>query len=579
MQELTNSELKQLANKAMQCLTNDQQEEAHHIANTVGRIETDNIEVLMHLGQMELSLGKTILAIEYYSKAVQLYPDNSDYNFALANALFNAGNYGEAEAMLRRAISLNPDSPSPYVKLGSYLYTIEAYPEAVEMLERAIRLKPSVAEPYYELVLSLRSLFRHDDALGYANKLVSLDPSAANYILLAGTLVEIGRQEEALKNIYKAIRVDKTYGLSYFNLANIKKYSMDDMDTIRKVEKVLKDNMTANNRSLVHFALGKMYDDCKQWDQAFSHFDNANLLRKSANEPDRSRKYFQRVKKYYSKKVLSGADGIGSDSEKPVFIVGMPRSGTTLLEQIIASHPLAAGAGELMEISRINNRIIPDGGISPGEFQSSVSKEMLSEHIDSYLHVLTSNRNDASRIVDKLPGNFLNIGLIHLLFPRARILHAVRSPLDICLSCYFQSFSGVEMSFDLDWIANQYVLYRKVMSYWKSVLPPGIIVDVHYENVLENTEPEIRRLIENCGLEWDPVCLEYNKSNRAIITASFWQARQSIYKSSRKRWHNYAQYLSGVASRIRDYLDPEDLEQFDKLGIKLKPVWKQKLFG
>jgi hypothetical protein len=317
-----------------------------------------------------------------------------------------------------------------------------------------------------------------------------------------------------------------------------------------------------------------MYDDCKQWDKAFEHYRQGNLLKKRAFDPELPSKLFKQVKKVFTRERLQEAEKLGSESEVPVFIVGMPRSGTTLIEQIIASHPEASGAGELQEIDRIAKRICPASDLTQyqGICGANLTRSMLNEQADSYLKVLRKTRESASRITDKMPDNYFYLGLITMLFPRARIIHMIRNPLDSCLSCYFQCFNELAWSFDLEWLGKRYRFYREVMAYWRRVLPAGRILDVYYEQLIEDPETQSRRIVEHCGLAWDPGCLEFNKAQRAVNTASMWQVRQPIYRSSTRRWENYAPHLGELAKALGEYLE-EDQETLEAYGIKLRSRW------
>jgi hypothetical protein len=280
------------------------------------------------------------------------------------------------------------------------------------------------------------------------------------------------------------------------------------------------------------------------------------------------------MKKVFSPELLQQAESLGNDSGVPVFIVGMPRSGTTLTEQIIASHPRASGAGELQEIDRIAKQICPAADLT--QYQSTcranLTRETLGDKAEQYLDVLRKTREASARVTDKMPDNYFYLGLITMLFPRARIVHMTRNPLDNCLSCYFQCFDQLAWSFDLDWLARRYRFYREVMAYWKSVLPADSILDVQYEQLIEDPETQSRRIIEHCGLAWDPACLEFNRAERAVNTASMWQVRQPIYRTSRKRWRNYASHLGELANGLVDYLG-EDAAALAECGIRLRPRW------
>ncbi|MDH5649193.1 MAG: sulfotransferase, partial [Gammaproteobacteria bacterium] len=277
----------------------------------------------------------------------------------------------------------------------------------------------------------------------------------------------------------------------------------------------------------------------------------------------------RKTRKYYDKELFEKARDLGSESETPIFVVGMPRSGTTLIEQIICSHPQGAAAGELKEIAHIAAQVFPSDSLSDygKELHNFLNKDTIRQYTDSYLQVLQNNRQHANRIVDKMPDNFFRLGLIKLLFPKAHIIHAIRNPLDTCLSCYFRPFTFVYWTYDLKWIGARYRFYRETMEYWKKILPANTIIDVDYDKLIENPAIQTRRIIESIGLPWDEHCLEFYKEQRAITTESVWQVRQPIYTSSSKRWMNYAPYLDALASELSNYLQPEDIEILKNHGI------------
>jgi len=573
MEELDNHQLSYLAQRAIHYLNDNQRDKAGLIYSQLVDNDTDDIEAIYNLGVLSMMLGENSNAIDYFSHAIELQPDNSNHHFMLANACFNDGKTSEAKDALQKSMELNPENPAPYIKLGQYEFQARNYPQAIELYEKAIALKPGQPGPYFELVIALRYVGRHQQALEYARKMVKLDPSAASHDCLGRTYSEMGDVDNARRHIEKAISLDATYGASYYDLSNLKKYSSSDRALITRIENNLRKQMPARERSLMHFALGKIYDDCGEWDSAFENYRQANMLVKDAVEPTAEPVYFKRAKKVYTGSLLKRAKELGDDSRLPVFIVGMPRSGTTLLEQIVASHPQAAGAGELAEIAAVELRLFPDDHSFSRAGIGSLTKNVISEQASIYLEKLREGRETVSRVVDKMPDNFLRLGLIHMLFPQATIIHAVRNPLDTCLSCYFQAFRFVRMSYDLDWLANYYNFYREVMDYWKKILPEGAIVDISYDRLIENPETISRDLIEACGLQWDPACLEFYKADRAVTTTSLWQVRQPVYASSRRRWLHYANHVSGLAKRLKKYLDDDDAAELEKRGIHVKSRW------
>jgi hypothetical protein len=350
----------------------------------------------------------------------------------------------------------------------------------------------------------------------------------------------------------------------------MKKFTPADQAFIDKTEKVLQLGMPAKERACVHFALGKIYDDCGEWDKAFEHFRQANLLQKKNYDMKRARQQFKQMKKVFDSPTLQKYRELGHASEQPVFIVGMPRSGTTLMEHMIASHPRAGGAGELPEIPRISRLILPEDGQrhSAAKVRAKLTQENIAAYAEDYLGVLRQGTKDADRIVDKLPGNVFYLGLISILFPNATIIHAIRNPLDTCLSCYFQNFTNVRWANDVAIIGDIYGLYREVIAYWQDVLPDGKIIDVHYEQLIEDPELHGRRMLEACGLDWNSENLDFYKKEKVVKTASLWQVRQPIYQSSKMRWKNYASNAAQFASALSDYLQ-DDREALDDHAISL----------
>jgi hypothetical protein len=258
----------------------------------------------------------------------------------------------------------------------------------------------------------------------------------------------------------------------------------------------------------------------------------------------------------------------------------MPRSGTTLMERIIASHPQGGGAGELPQMVSVGHKMFPKGERrkSLRQLQEDLSKDDIEKFTEDFLRVLEQAKGGATRIVDKMPGNARFLGLIHVLFPNATIIHAMRHPLDSCLSCFFQNFAELWWTNDLQVIGKEFNLYRKSMEYWKSVLPEGTIIDVQYESLVDDPETQARRMLDAIGLEWDPSVLEFYRKKGVVRTASLAQTRQKIYKSSRARWMNYAGFLEPLVAEIAPHLEG-DRELLAEHGIELPsgPGWLKRL--
>lgn len=559
--------------QAFQLIEKDQIIEATNIFNNIVQVETDNLEEIVELGKLAYLLDESVFAIRCFSKAVGMAPQSVDCLYFLAMSYCKIGNLEYAAEISHKAIEINPDRHEPYLVLGREAADRRQFAEAVDFYETAIVLKPSEPDAYAEISSCLRSMKRYEEALKYSQKLVRFDSRASSYVSVSVVLIELGKMDEAVANLEKAIRIDSACGHAYYRLAMMNKASSEDDKLIKQAEKALNNSMPAYQRALINFSLGKMYGDCKNWDKSFEYYRQGNLLSKAVIEPTGISDIFKAAKKIYNKALISRTEEYGSDSDIPVFIVGMPRSGTTLIEQIISTHPEGAGAGELTEFSRVHAKVYPNKKITAKELKDNLSKEALAGYAEQYLKALRYTREDASRIVDKLPNNFAYVGLMYKLFPNARFIYAVRNPLDICLSCFFQHLDNVPETFDLEWLGKYYLTCKDAMKNWKQVLPEGTILEVNYDLVVKDFENQSRRIIDFCGLPWDPKCLEFHKTDRPVITASVWQVRQPIYSSSSRRWVNYAQHLEGLANQLSDYLDEEDIAELEKRNIKIKKKW------
>ena len=363
------------------------------------------------------------------------------------------------------------------------------------------------------------------------------------------------------------------FGGAYDHLARIKKFSSDDATFIAKAEKVLEKSMPAQDRLCLHFALGKMHDDCQQYDKAFEHYRQGNLLKRKNYDIRIATRLFDQIRKSLSAKKLQELQKMGSESDMPIFIVGMPRSGTTLMERMITSSDDVAGAGELVEIQHIAEEVASRE--TPRQFatllRQNLTADGISKYAEQYLRVLRQADPSAKRIVDKLPMNYLHVWLISILFPRAAIIFARRHPLDVALSCYFQNFATIPWADDFTSIAETYRFHRTAMDHWKRLLPDGKIIDVQYERLVEEPDTYGRRMLEGCGLSWSGDGLEHYKKEKVVKTASLWQVRQPVYQSSRMRWKNYAPYLGDLANDLSEFLQ-DDLEELARHGIEIRPA-------
>lgn len=532
-----------------------------------------DLDAVVHaaLGRLSLTLEGTFQAVEHFQAAVDSDPDNAMYQGYLGVALQAENRTDEAIVAFEEAMRNDDSIPTVLNGLGSIYMHRGDYEKAKDLLTKAVQAKSSDGIIQTNLAMTLARINEHETALKHAEKGLKQNPDSLNSHYTYGKiLAELGRVEDAVRHFEKTIRQHRQFGGAYDHLARLKKFSAADRKFIDKAEKVLQLGMPAQDRLSLHFALGKIYDDCQEWDKSFGHYSQANLLKKKDYDIKIARKLFEQLKKTFDAKTLLEYQKMGNPSAMPIFIVGMPRSGTTLMERMITSSDRAAGAGELQEIPRIVELIAPTS--NPRQFaataRSNLNAENIAKYSAGYLHVLRQAGPNADRIVDKLPGNYFHLWLISILFPRATIIFAQRHPLDVCLSCYFQNFSSIGWADDMQMIAEVYRFHREVMDYWKTVLPDGKIVDVQYELLVEDPEVHGKHMLESCGLEWRGDGLERYKKEKIVKTASLWQVRQPIYQSSKMRWKNYAPYLADAAGQLPEFLQ-DDRDELAKFNIQL----------
>jgi hypothetical protein len=325
------------------------------------------------------------------------------------------------------------------------------------------------------------------------------------------------------------------------NLASLRRMTPADSDWLERAQELAASTDAVTEKADLRFAIGKYWDDIGDFERAFQSYRDANdLLKTIAGKYNREARagYVDDLIRVYTPQAIAQIGGGGCTSTRPVFVVGMPRSGTSLVEQIIASHPAARGAGELgfwtevllEHVAAIRKAVLPE----------SIRTQLAA----AYLQVLAEHSTDALRIVDKAPVNSEYLGFIHSAFPKARIIYMQRDPIDTCLSCYFQYLSpALSYAMDLADLAHYYRQHHRLMAHWRAVLPPGTLLAVPYEDLVADQEGWTRRILDFLGLEWHAQCLEFHKTQRPVLTSSNWQVRQKIYRSSVQRWHHYEQFI------------------------------------
>lgn len=419
---------------------------------------------------------------------------------------------------------------------------------AAEAYQRAVALSPSHADAWLNLGAAFRRLERIEEAGACARRVMELrpdDPRALNN--LANALSAQGRFEEAAGCYRQALELRPRDAEAYYNLVNLRPLddgSSESEADFARLSQLSEDlgRFTAPEQGALLFALAKALDARGRTDEAFDAFNRANALHRSTLHFDvaSSERLAAAIAQRFDPPLFARLKGAGSASERPVFVVGMPRSGTTLVEQILSAHPEVHGAGELSLLPGLVSRMRSPGGEGYPALATELSGADLQSLARDYLDALGRLGAPQQRVVDKAVGNFQLLGLIHLSLPHARIIHCRRDPRDVCVSCFTTRFSGGHpYAYDLGELGRYWRTYDRLMAHWRSVLPPGRIFEVQYEDLVEDPEGWARQLVAHLGLAWDDACLKSHDSRREVGTASFAQVRRPIYKDSIGRWRRF----------------------------------------
>ncbi len=474
-----------------------------------------------------------------------------------AIARHQAGRLGEAIALYEQILALQPNFSEVHNNRGLALAELDRPDEAVASYARAVAIKPDNPETLCNWGLALAQLERRDEAEAKFRCAIAINPGFAGaYNNLGLILKERGRMAEARSAVEEAIRLSPKDASYYDNLAAMRSFSAGDRH-LTALESLAADtaSLSAVNRMHLHFALAKISEQLGNPDDAFRLLLVAKALKRQQVAYDEAAALGQmiRTRELFTREFVRDREAQGVRSQVPLFIIGMPRSGTTLIEQILASHPAIFGAGELTLFEQTTDAIRRATPQSPPfpEFMPDLSARQLRDLAALYLDKLSARAPGAARIVDKMPANFRFTGLIHLALPDATIIHAIRDPVDTCVSCFAVHFTkGQSHTYDLAELGRYYRHYQELMAHWRRVLPPGRIIDVRYEELVDDLEGVARRINARCGLPWNSRCLDFHRNERPIRTASAMQVRLPIYRSAIGRWRRYRNYLGPLFAEL-----------------------------
>ena len=502
--------------------------------------------------------GRLEDAEKAYREILEAEPNHVDALRFLAGIAASRDKVEEAELLLRRATRLAPDYTLAHVDLGNLVSEQHRHAKAIACFSRARDLEPNKPRPQFMLASSLAQSGKTLAAIDAYRRVIELKSDHAGaWLGLGHTLKTIGEQDEAIDAYRQCIEVRPDNGEAYWSLANLKTYKLtpDDMHEISA--SLAKDSLSVQSEVNFLFALAKASEDQGDYDQAWQYYRRGNARQRALEhyDPVETEVTNDELIEVFDGAFLAARQGVGHPDPAPIFVLGLPRSGSTLIEQILASHSMVEGTSELPYIGRIAtslNRNRADGINYPFSV-----RELRAANFDAlgrqYLERASAHRHsDRPRFIDKMPNNFPSIGFIHLILPHAKIIDARRFPVDSTLSCYRQLFAkGQSFVYDLNDIGEYFLQYQRMIDHWQRALP-GKVLTVQYEDLVMDLETEVRRLLHHCELPFEPACLRFWETDRAVRTASSEQVRQPIFTSSVHHWRHFEAHLG----ELMDILEP-----------------------
>jgi tetratricopeptide (TPR) repeat protein len=517
-------------------------------------IKPNYAEAHSNLGVTLNNLGQLEEAVKSYDKALAIKPDYAEAHYNLGITLKELGQLEAAVKSYEKALAIKPNFAKAHSNLGATLNDLGQLDAAVKSFEQALAIKPDYAEAHSNLGNTLKELGQLDAAVKSYEQALAIKPDYAEaHSNLGVTLKELGQLDAAIKSYEQALAIKPDYAEAHRNLSTVKRYSADDTQITQMESLLSTDSLSQSDRIHLNFALAKAYEDLGKHDELFQVLQEGNQLRKqelnySLNQ-DKNLLFITR-KLFLSPPPLSEyVKSYNPSPIQPIFIVGMPRSGTTLVEQIIASHHAVHGAGELNYLNNIIGSIIND---ELTRNPNNLSKETCQSIRQQYLDSLTKLNAPEKVITDKMPLNFRYIGFILSAFPEAKIIHLKRDAIATCWSIYKHYFNskGNGFPYDQNDLAAFYHLYTELMTFWHQQFPDKIY-DLCYEDLTTNQEEETRQLLNYCDLAWDKNCLNFHTSKRTVKTASALQVRQKMYQGSSEAWRKYEEHLQPLINALK----------------------------
>jgi len=531
--------------------------EAFAVYSDVLRVMPLHADALHYMGLLAQQSGKIQDSVRFIRRSLEVNPENPDAVNHLGQAYIGLGDYSTAERYFRQALEYDPNHFNAINNLANCLRHAGDLENALVRYEQAREIEPRNPVCAFNYGITLNALGRPRDAIEWLSKATEYQAGNSLAYHHLGVLFEqLGEFQEANANYLAALKYQPKYYESLVALLNSPEFEANEaqLDTAR--EALTQENLSSDTRFRLEHALGKHFEKAQNYDIAFQHFRNSNDVEKANTRPfniDIYSSQFDKLIEFYTTERIEQLAQFGSQDERPIFVVGLPRTGTSLVEQILSSHSAVHGAGELSYMRSIAERVdspVDKGGLGGLASQASPLTQPSIEQLSrDYLEGLGSKSPESSdRVVDKYPLNYIHMGLISILFPSAKIIHCRRDPLDVAISCYTVLFKlGNDFTNDLMHFGLYYREYQRLMAHWTAVLP-ATYFELPYEDLISKPEVVTKKLIAFCDLPWEDECLQFDRNERVVLTPSNWQVRQKIYDTSIGRWKNYEKHMLELRS-------------------------------
>ena len=520
------------------------------------RINPDNIDAMMRLAIAAIQIHQFDTAADYFRRVLNKQPDNPEIHFHLGSVLDETGDFEGAIHHLKQAITIAPDFIQVYNNLGLAYQHNNDYPQALNVFQKYISLNPGDPAAYNNLGIVHEKMSNFENAKQCFQNALDMNPDFADANRNLATLhMALGEFDTARKLLKRAVASKPDFYQAMLEYTQIADENDSDFFLDTMLSHIKRKNVPDSEKIILGFALGKVFNDLADYENAFKYYNQANKLKRKSYSysTDETTSDFNILKSVFNKDYITKKIPHAVNNKTPIFILGMPRSGTSLVEQILSSHDKVSGAGELPIFNNLlEQHFHTNNWLKLENSLLHLSEELQQQLAREYVDTLQShNKSNRDFVTDKLPHNFLYIGLIKALLPDAKIIHCRRNPVDTCVSIYTTDFTALhKYAYSQVELAEYYNMYMDLMQHWRDVLPPASIYEIDYETLVSDQQTQTEKLLEYCDLEWQDSCLTFNKTRRVVKTASMNQVNKPVYTTSVNRWKKYETYIGDLLSTL-----------------------------